>query len=198
MKRLLSSAMLALVFAATAYAETAYVTDILRLGIHRAADTSDRAFDSLVSGAPLEVLERTVNYAHVRTADGQEGWVKSAYLVSDKPAQLRVAEVEAELAALRDRVSQAEEARVGAEQRAARLHQQLSDDENSSAAMTESLARLERLNADYETRFERYRLSLPLTWVAAAILLALIGGFVGGWWWLDALIRRRHGGYRVY
>ena len=198
MKRLLSSAMLALVFAATAYAETEYVTDILRLGIHRAADTSDRAFDSLVSGTPLEVLERTVNYARVRTVDGQEGWVKSAYLVNDKPAQLRVAEVEAELAALRDRVTQAEEARVSAEQQAARLHQQLSDDEHSSAAMIESLARLERLNADYETRFERYRLSLPLSWVAAAILLTLIGGFVGGWWWLYALIRRRHGGFRVY
>lgn len=198
MKRTLSSAMLALLFASTASAETAYVTDILRLGIHRASDTSDRAFDSLVSGTPLEVLERTVNYARVRTTGGEEGWVKSAYLVSDKPAQLRVAEVEAELAALKERVELAEEARVTAEQQAARVKQQLTDDENSSAAMIESLARLKRLNEDYETRFERYRLSLPLSWVAAAVLLTLIGGFVGGWWWLDALIRRRHGGYRVY
>jgi hypothetical protein len=37
-------------------AETAYVTDMLRLGIHNASDTSDRPFDNLVSGTALEVL----------------------------------------------------------------------------------------------------------------------------------------------
>src|SRR3970282_48196 len=77
-----------------AAAETAYVTDILRLGLHRAEDTSDRPFDNLVSGTELEVLERVPNFARVRTAAGQEGWVKSAYLVGEKPAQARIAETE--------------------------------------------------------------------------------------------------------
>ena len=34
-------------------AETAYVTDMLRLGVHAAADTSDRAFVNLESGDRL-------------------------------------------------------------------------------------------------------------------------------------------------
>ena len=75
-----------------ASAETAYVTDILRLGLHEAQDTSDRPFQTLVSGAELEVLQRVTNFAEVRTTDGRQGWVKSAYLVTDKPAQLIVAE----------------------------------------------------------------------------------------------------------
>ena len=33
-----------------AMAETAYITDNLRLGLHRAADTGDRAFRTLESG----------------------------------------------------------------------------------------------------------------------------------------------------
>src|SRR5690606_20372921 len=130
------------------------------------------------------------------TTSGEEGWVRSAYLVSEKPAQLRVTELEAELAELKVRVKLAEQTQAQAEQQAARLNHQLEGDQ-SPAAIIESLARLERLNADYEARLERYRLSLPLSWVGAAIPLTLIAGFIGGWWWLDALIRRRHGGYRV-
>jgi hypothetical protein len=37
-----------------------------------------------------------------------------------------------------------------------------------------------------------------LPWVAAALVVALVAGFVAGLWWLDATIRRRHGGFRVY
>ena len=72
--------------ATSASAETLYVTDILRLGLHHAEDTSDQPFENLVSGAPLEIIEKKSNFAHVRTADGQEGWVKSAYLVAEKPS----------------------------------------------------------------------------------------------------------------
>jgi SH3 domain protein len=198
MRRILPSAAVALLAAASAGAETAYVTDILRLGIHQASDTNDRAFDSLVSGTPLEVLERSTNYARVRMQDGREGWVKAAYLVIDKPAQLRVAEVEAELAALRDRVTVAEAERAQAVEEAERISRDVRADEHSVVSMRESLTALQRRNGEYETRLEQYRASLPWRWVVSALLLAAITGFAAGWWWLDARIRRRYGGYRIY
>ena len=61
----------------------------LRLGIHQAADTSDRAFRMLESGQALEVIERNRNYARVRLPDGTEGYVKVAYLVDDKTPRSR-------------------------------------------------------------------------------------------------------------
>ena len=70
-----------------AAAETAYVTDTLQLGLHRAQDTSDSPFRSLDSGQELEVLSRTTYYAHVQLADGTQGYVKAGFLVSDKPAK---------------------------------------------------------------------------------------------------------------
>ena len=76
--------------AGVAAAETAYVTDSLRLGLHAAPDTSDRPFENLVSGTAVEVLERNPNYARVRLADGREGWVKATFLVDAKPAAARV------------------------------------------------------------------------------------------------------------
>lgn len=199
--RIRIAAMLAIISCgatATAAAETLYVTDILRLGLHHAEDTSDQPFENLVSGAPLEIIEKKGNYAHVRTADGQEGWVKSAYLVSEKPAQLRVAELEDELARLRNEFAEARSARLVAEEEAGRLNKQVAASSDSADAIQETLGRLKTENQSYAARLERYRGSLPLPWVGAALLVALVAGFLAGLWWLDALIRRRHGGFRIY
>ena len=91
----------------TAVAQTAYVTDNLRLGLHTAEDTSDRAFRYLESGQAMEILSRDRNYANVRLPDGTEGWVKNAYLVEDKPAKLIVAETMAERDALSAELAEA-------------------------------------------------------------------------------------------
>lgn len=181
-----------------AIADTAYVTDSLRLGIHRNSQTSDRPFDNLLSGTPLEVIERNTNYARVRTPDGQEGWVKSAFLVDDKPAAARVAELETELAGLRGQMDQAHSARSTAEEELDRLGKQVAATTGSADAVQGTLERLKRENADYQARMEDYRGSLPLGWVAAALVVTLVGGFAAGLWWLDSSIRRRHGGFRVY
>jgi SH3 domain protein len=182
----------------TAFGETEYVTDILRLGIHEASDTSDRPFENLVSGAALEVLERTPNYTRVRTSNGREGWVKSAYLVQEKPAQARLAELESELKRLRAAAADAESARLNAEDEANRLGKQMAASTGSADAVHDTLERLKADNATYEAQLDSYRGSLPLSWVAAALGVALVAGFVAGLWWLDAMIRRRHGGFRIY
>lgn len=184
--------------AVSASAETLYVTDILRLGLHHTEDTSDEPFENLVSGAALEVIEKKGNYAHVRTADGQDGWVKSAYLVAEKPAQARVAELEAELTRLRNEFAEARSARLVAEEEAGRLNKQMAASSDSADAIQDTLGRLKRENQEYEARLDSYRGSLPLPWVGAALLVALAAGFLAGLWWLDALIRRRHGGFRIY
>lgn len=179
-------------------AETAYVTDMLRLGIHNASDTSDRPFDNLVSGTPLEVLERVPNYARVRTQSGQEGWVKSAYLVAEKPAQARIAETEAEVERLRIALEAAESAHDEAETTRDALSRQVAASADSDEAIRETLERLKTENTSYAEQLDAYRGALPFAWVAAAILVTLVAGFVAGWWWLDSSIRRRHGGFRIH
>ena len=183
---------------APVWAETAYVTDILRLGFHHAQDTSDSPFRTLLSGTELEVLERTTNFARVRAADGQEGWVKSAYLVADKPAQLRVAETEATLESLRSELELARSGKVAAEQQLEQATHHVDAVAASSGAVEATLARLKAENADFEQRLELYRRSIPIPWVLGALLVVLVGGFAGGIAWVDHTSRRRHGGFRVY
>lgn len=181
-----------------ALAEIAYVTDILQLGLHKAQDTTDQPFRTLVSGTQLEVLESVPNYARVQTPDGQQGWVKSTYLVEVKPAQLRVSEVEAALGIMREELVRAQAAQQAAELRTVQLGQHIQAREASSEEIQETLGRLKSEAEAYETRMDAYRGSVPMAWVAAALGVALIGGFLAGLWWLDLLIRRRHNGFRIY
>src|SRR5688572_33450550 len=123
LRRLLPA--VSLVLCAAASAETAYVTDVLRLGIHATADTSDRAFENLVSGTAVEVLERNPNYARVRLADGREGWVKATFLVAEKPAAARVLELETEIGGFEHAAVAAKAAQTAAEQALAGLRSEL-------------------------------------------------------------------------
>ena len=134
----------------------------------------------------------------MRTAQGREGWVKSASVVTEKPARARAAELETEVAALREELSQAKAARADAEGAASRLGAQAEARNDSREAVADTLTRLKRENDDLQARLERYRDSVPIAWAGAALVVALVGGFLAGLWWLDALIRRRHGGFRIY
>jgi SH3 domain protein len=174
-------------------AEIAYVTDSLRLGLHRADDTSDAPFQNLLSGAALEVLERNANFAHVRTEDGQEGWVKTTYLVGQKPAIRRVAELEVEVQSLRAELNASRQLAADTPDSLPARADRAADDGGAGA-----VADLRVENARLEATLEQFRGSLPVVWVIGALVVVGAGGFLTGLWWLDALIRRRHGGFRVY
>jgi SH3 domain protein len=198
MRRIAASIVFWLLCSGVGAQETAYVTDMLQLGLHRAEDTSDSAFRNLASGAELTVLERTNSYARVRTADGDEGWVRSAFLVSDKPAMLRVAEVEARAAELERELEAAIAERDSAKSDAAGIVASAELELAAVEVSRDTLARLQQENSEYQARMELYRGAIPWPWVVAALVVVLGVGFVGGWWWLDASIRRRYGGFRVY
>jgi SH3 domain protein len=181
-----------------AAAETAYITDNLRLGLHQSEDTSDRAFRMLESGQELEIISRDRNYANVRLPDGTSGYVKAAYLVDEKPAKLIVAETSQERDALAAELEETKRAFAGP----AATIQSLKDEAD---ALTQKLmnaeSEVETLaaeNASIQGMKERYKGSLPLSWVGAAIGVCLIGGFLSGLWWVDHSSRKRHGGVRIY
>ncbi len=182
----------------TAAAEPAYVTDTLQLGLHRAADTSDRAFRTLESGQALEVLTRDRYYAQVRLPDGTVGYVKAAYLVGDKPAKLIVAETRAEQQQLEQEIAALKQQFAGPAETISALEARLAEQEATIEANLAQVAELLDANATYAARAEQYQYSLPMSWVGAALAVCLFAGFVGGWWCLDYRSRRRHGGVRIY
>jgi len=179
-------------------AETAYVTDTLQLGMHHAADTSDRPFRSLDSGQTVEILSRTTYYAHVQLPDGTEGYVKAGFLVSDKPAKLIVAEVTAERDRYARELEETKQAFAAPAATIDALKQQAADLQARLDASEAQRAELDAENAGLRNRQSQFRHSMPLQWVAGAIGACLVGGFLFGLWWVDHRSRRRHGGIRIY
>ncbi|MDA0679771.1 MAG: TIGR04211 family SH3 domain-containing protein [Proteobacteria bacterium] len=182
----------------TAAAETAYITDNLRLGLHLAADTSDRAFRTLESGQELEIVSRDRNYASVRLPDGVEGYVKVAYLVFDKPAKLIVAETQSTVDRLQSELAETKAAFAEPSATIETLRRELEVSVSTAEASAAEVAKLSSELVDCRGRQDAYKYSLPYMWVGGAMLLCLLGGFVFGIWWIDQRIRRRHGGVRVY
>ncbi|MGB5258354.1 MAG: TIGR04211 family SH3 domain-containing protein [Woeseiaceae bacterium] len=181
-----------------AAAETAYITDNLRLGLHQAADTSDRAFRMLESGQQLEIISRDRNYANVQLPDGTSGYVKAAYLVDEKPAKLIVAETAAERDALAAELEETKRAFAGPAATIQSLKDEAAGLAEKLAAAEAEIESLSEENASIQGMKERYKGSLPLNWVGAAIGVCLIGGFLAGLWWVDHSSRKRHGGVRIY
>ena len=198
MKSIAVVGILVLIAAAAAAQETAYITDDLQIGLHQAADTSDSPFRNLASGTEITVLERVSDFARVRTADGDEGWVRAAFIVGEKPARLRAVEAETRSAELEQQLALAIAERDAANSEAREIVATAELDLAAARSARESLAQLRAENLGYEARIELYRGAIPWPWVLGAVIVALGAGFVGGWWWLDASIRRRYGGFKMY
>lgn len=181
-----------------AVADTAYVTDVLRLGLYEAEDTSGKSFRALESGQAMEVLSRDRNYANVRLPDNTEGWVKAAYLVDDKPARLIVAETMAARDALAAELEEMKQAFAGPAATIDALKSEAADLGSQLASADEQIVALQEKNAGMQGLEDRYRGSLPLSWVVGALGICVVGGFLFGLWWVDRRSRRRHGGIRIY
>lgn len=151
-----------ILYAMPARSETLYVTDKLYLGLYPQSRDRGQQIKAITSGTRLEVLEREGRYARVRTEDGDEGWVKSQYLVGEVPALVAIRDVERELAdirnanadvaglrdrnkALNDELQQVSERLLTAERQVVALRQEM--EVRAAAAATETAALQQQLAA---------------------------------------------------
>lgn len=175
-------------------ADVVYVTDELRLGLYRTEETSGRTLKTLISGARLTVLERALMSIRVRTEEGDEGWVKTAYIVEAEPARSRLARLEADAEANQTKLAAAEEALAASRSETERLTVELAAAERG---ITE-LPALKEENAALNAALNSGGIRVPLPWVIGAALVCLLIGGLTGYWLLDRRVRSRFGGLRPY
>jgi len=178
-------------------AETAYVTDNLRLRMYADAELTS-VVETLVSGDQFEVLSRNSQTTLVELADGRQGYVSAGYIVYEKPAKLIVNESLAETERLTSELEQLQASFAEPQALVDSLRQESTELQTRLDESTNRTAELEASNESLAGQQQRYRYSLPYTWVGGAIVICLISGFFGGLWWVDRQNRARHGGIRVY
>ncbi len=181
-----------------AAAETAYVTDNLRLSMWETADLTGDRVDTLVSGQEFEVLSRNAQTALVELPDGRQGYVSAGYIVTVEPARRIVDRTLAENARLVAELDELQQAFAEPQALVDSLRQETADLQETIDSNAARMTKLEEENQSHVGTASRYQYSLPINWVGGAILICLITGFLGGLWWIDRQSRRRHGGIRVY
>lgn len=87
-----------------AIAKTQYVSDHLIITLRTGQGNTYQIIKTLVSGERLEVLEENeAGYAHVRTDDGTEGWVRTQYLSDQPTAREQLVAAQAKLEKLQEK-----------------------------------------------------------------------------------------------
>lgn len=92
---------------ATAYAQSAWVSDQFEVTLRTGPSTSNAIRVSLGSGTRLEILEQDQEsgYSRVRTTGGTEGWVLTRYLMSEPSAREQLEQLSTQLSSATERGS---------------------------------------------------------------------------------------------
>lgn len=184
--------------ASPAFAETAYVTDQLRLGLYEASGDNGQRLRLLSSGDALEVLERQGPYARVRTEDGLAGWVKAGFIVTEKPAVLQLKEFEAEKAALERQIERLEERlkAINDPDIKGRLEETSSALETARSENAALAGEVETLRARLEPKGPLGKYA-PYIWAVVGGVALLALGILLGYRRHEQRIRQRFSGMRI-
>jgi SH3 domain protein len=182
-----------------------YVTDQLLLGLYAKNDASGKRIGTLESGAELEILERNKNYAKVKTNNGNIGWVKTAFLVGEKPAKLMLEDVEIEkkklVQALEENNRKLAMIRTPSAEDMAALKKDLRE---KSLGLQQAQLRIDELDqqlikARAEFKWYEYiqRLLHPLWWYLIGGIGLLSTGIIIGIGIVNNRLRKRFYGFRL-
>lgn len=101
---LLITALVVVAVGQPAMADTRYVSDKLIISMREGRSPGSPAVTFLVAGTPVEVLEEVEEHLLVKIANGQQGWVRSKFILEQRPKTMIIKELEAKIEELEGRI----------------------------------------------------------------------------------------------
>jgi len=105
LKRIVFLGICVMCFSAVGFAETRYVTDLLKLPLRTGASTEYKILDLVKSGQQLEVVEPGKDWSQVRLPNGKEGYVLNRYLVGQPTSAVQLAKLQSQYTSLRQQAT---------------------------------------------------------------------------------------------
>lgn len=186
-----------------------YVTDQLRLSLYEQADERSKVIQLLSSGDKLMVDEIAGPYASVLSPQGNRGWVKRGFLVSEPTAGLRLAEMEKKNKKLEQELDRLSDSKIVIDQYESDMNAMneklllLEEDKQGAEQMITELKRL----AEEKIQQEKSKPALAslttlatIYWqyLAAAVAGILILGLFIGKAITESTIKKRFHGIKVW
>ena len=175
-----------LLFSGALQAETAYVTDTLRVGVRPAPDNQLAPIAVVKTGMRFNVLESANGFVRIKSDDNLEGWIRDTYVVKTPPAMIKLQALQ---------------------QRQGTLEGQLQTLKESNQVLQEANrvlnARIDQLSTERsQWQLEQARATLVSSeaswyWWLVGILMVAGAGFYSGISWYRQLVMKRLGGLRV-
>lgn len=197
-------------FGTKTIAQTIFVIDYLAVGIHEDESPTSRVIRVVPSGTSLELLHESANMSQIKTPDGEIGWIKKMYLMSSKPVQQALLELQTtHLETVRQLATTQEKVNVLTTQielaTATDDHNIASHDnaelireiQGSNSEVTTAANQSHTSSENVTSRSLHSELLIFQAWHFLLFILLIGLSFGAGAYFVDWLGRRRHGGFRL-
>jgi SH3 domain protein len=127
------------------WASRAYVTDSFKITLRRGPSNEHLIVAMIPSGAPVEILESSSDWTHVRLLDDErgqkEGWVLSRFLMTREPWESKAETLSKEVDSLKKEIAQLTE----------QFSESSGNRENLAGKLQEKEKTLKQLQEEYST-----------------------------------------------
>lgn len=171
-------------------AETIYVHDYLRLGVRENPNSSETPIAVVTTGDALEVLERREGYIKVRAKNGVEGWVSKAYVSTEKPAVLRLEQLQEQYKRQQSELKDLRRELTASQEKNETLDKQLSELMTENGNLHEQVSR-------YYSKTAQQRQHYTWLFQSLGIVALFIFGIYLGVRWQKRRVADRLGGLEI-
>ena len=208
-------------------AEVTYVTDEVKIGLHKEPSNESPIIKLVPSGTKLNVIERENDLIHVEEPEGVRGWVNSQNVLNNKPGKTKVIELETINQELEKKIGaltkeskksiskeelekklNSERLKVGELQveltniksKAGNIESNkklLADIQQLKNANKQLIGQLESSGISNEVGENNTTHENHISSSPLSLIIIFVIGIIGGILILDYINRRRHGGFRV-
>ena len=208
-------------------AEVTYVTDEVKIGLHKEPSNESPIIKLVPSGTKLNVIERENDLIHVEEPEGVRGWVNSQNVLNNKPGKTKVIELETINQELEKKIGSltkeskksisqeelekklnSERLKVGELQveltniksKAGNIESNkklLADIQQLKNANKQLIGQLESSGISNEVGENNTTHENHISSSPLSLIIIFVIGIIGGILILDYINRRRHGGFRV-
>ncbi len=149
MKRLVFIGIFLIVFSSVVKAETAYITDMVKITLRTGPGIDHKIITMVTSGQKVEVLFPDQEWSNIRTVGGREGWVLSRFLTPKKPSVLLLEKLEKKHKKLKDGLESLIKENKMLKDENKRLNLELSDSKTDHNKISESYKALKRESSGF-------------------------------------------------